>query len=82
MHPNRSMRFAYRTQVCDLCQCAIDFDSGFFFEIEDGTGAVVHPDCMAYFLAYDKRPMRGVIHTCGQPLCVKPDHLEIRILEG
>ncbi len=80
MHSNRSMRFAYQTAVCDLCHCAIDFESGFFFEIEDGTGAIVHPDCMAYFLERGERPTYGVIHICGEPLCVRPDHLEIRTL--
>lgn len=82
MHPNRSMRYAYQTAVCDLCSCVLDFESGFYFEIEDGTGAIVHPDCMAYFLTRHERPTRGVIHTCGQPLCVRPDHLVARTLEG
>lgn len=82
MHPNRSMRFAYQTAVCDLCRCAIDFESGFFFEVEDGTGAIVHPDCMAYFLTHHKRPTRGVTHTCGDPLCVNPAHIDAVILEG
>ena len=82
MHSTRSMRFACYIAVCDLCQCAIDFKSGFFFEVEDGTGAIVHPDCMSYFLTYDMRPTRGVIHTCGDALCVNPAHLDARILEG
>lgn len=80
MREKRTMRFAYQTAVCDLCRCVIDFESGFFFELEDGSGAIVHPDCMSYFLTYDKRPTRGVTHTCGDARCVNPAHLEAVVL--
>ena len=51
---------------------------------EDGT-AWVHPDCYAYThsdevgvpsrtLAWGQR----LIHTCGDAMCVRPDHLEVR----
>lgn len=82
MHQKPTMRFAYQTAVCDLCSCAIDFASGFFFEVEDGTGAIVHPDCMAYFLTHHKRPTRGVTRTCENVRCVNPAHLEAVILGG
>jgi hypothetical protein len=81
MHQKRT-RFAYQVASCDLCHSPIDFASGFFFELEDGSGAIVHPDCMAYFLTHHERPTLGVIHTCGEPLCVKPDHLEVRVIGG
>lgn len=81
MRSNRSMQFSYRTEVCDLCRCAIDVPSGFFFEVDDGSDAIVHPDCMAYFIRTGERPTRGVSHTCGDARCVNPAHLEAVILE-
>ena len=77
MHSHDSPSLTYRTVACDLCRCAIDFESGFFFEIEDGSGNVVHPNCMSYFLTYDERPTYGVTHTCKDGRCVNPDHLEL-----
>lgn len=81
MRKKRTTRLGYQAAACGLCHGPIDLPSGFWFDTEESLG-IVHPDCLAYFLTYDKQPTRGVIHTCGNPLCMRPDHLEIRVLEA
>ena len=73
MHDHDIPFRAYRTEVCDLCHCALDLESGFVFDPDPTT--LVHPDCWMYYVTYGKKPMRGVVHTCGDARCVKPDHL-------
>lgn len=79
MPSKRTTRLADRTPVCQLCDSVIDVESGFVFDLQDGQGGLVHPDCMAYSLTYGDCPVYGVTHTCGNPICVKPDHLEMVI---
>ncbi len=60
--------------ICAFCSRPIDLPSGFHFALDDGS--LVHPDCMAYTLERGPVPPGStLLHTCGEPLCVRPDHL-------
>lgn len=70
-HHNRP---ALRITNCALCERQIDFESGFFFEATPRR--IVHPDCMMYTLHRGKVSAGStMVHTCGDPSCVNPDHL-------
>lgn len=80
MRRHRTTSFRRPPTLCGICRLPLNYASGFFFRVDAYT--TVHPDCQMYVLERGEVPAYSVIeHTCGNLMCVKPDHLEL-VLKG